>query len=168
MRVILPWPDKKLSPNARLHWGAKVGPKQDAKRIAAHLTIAAQGFPQVRHYLRCSDDPIAVTITFYPPDKRHRDDDNMIGAFKSWRDGIADALGVNDRRFRPQYCFGDAAKPGRVEVAFPEFIPSFAGEQEKNASADSCDSLQQKNGPSGALTPPSRDLLANEERTDGL
>lgn len=160
MIVTLPWPDRRLSPNARLHWRAKLGPKQDAKRIAAYLTIVAEGFPMVRHAMKCSDDPIAVTITFYPPDKRHRDDDNMIGAFKSWRDGIADALGVNDRRFRPQYCFQDACKPGRVEVSFPEFIPSLGGEQEKNGSQEPPDSAIQKNGPSGALTPPSRDQLA--------
>jgi hypothetical protein len=59
-----------------------------------------------------------MTITFYPPDHRHRDDDNMVGSFKSYRDGIADALGVNDRRFRPRYVFADPEKPGRVEVSF--------------------------------------------------
>lgn len=60
--------------------------------------------------------PIDMTVTFYPPDRRHRDDDGMIGAFKHMRDGIADALRVNDRRFRPTYAFGEPEKPGRVEV----------------------------------------------------
>ena len=38
-------------------------------------------------------------IDFYPPDRRARDDDNMIASFKSGRDGIADALGIDDKRF---------------------------------------------------------------------
>ncbi len=66
--------------------------------------------------LREADGLIPMTITFVPPDRRHRDDDGMIGAFKHARDGIADALGVDDRRFRPQYVFADAEKPGRVVV----------------------------------------------------
>ena len=47
---------------------------------------------------------------------RRRDDDNMVGSFKAYRDGIADALGVDDRRFRPHYFFEDAEKPGRIDV----------------------------------------------------
>lgn len=116
MKITLPWPDSKLSPNARLHWRAKVGPKQDAKRRAAWLTVAADGFHAARSALQGSDDKIPVRVTFYPPDKRHRDDDNMIGSFKSWRDGIADALAIDDRRFRPHYIFADPEKPGRIEV----------------------------------------------------
>lgn len=116
MIVTLPWPDKALSPNARLHWRAKVGPKQDAKRRAAWLTIAAPGFHEARSELAASEGKFPVRVTFYPPDKRLRDDDNMVGSFKSWRDGIADALRVDDRRFKPEYHFADAEKPGRIEV----------------------------------------------------
>jgi hypothetical protein len=119
VKISLPWPSAKLSPNARLHWRAKVGPKQDAKRIAAWTTVAAQGFYRMREALRATEGRIALTVTFYPPDRRHRDDDNMIASFKAARDGIADALSVDDRRFRPTYCFGEPEKPGRVEVTFP-------------------------------------------------
>jgi len=116
--ISLPWPDKRLSPNARLHWKARVGPRQDARRRAGWLTVAAAGYWTVKDALKASEGPIPVRITFYPPDKRHRDDDNMIASFKAWRDGVADALGVDDRRFRPHYFFADPAKPGRVEVQF--------------------------------------------------
>lgn len=78
--------------------------------------MAATGFHDTRERLQADDSLIAVAIRFYPPDRRHRDDDNMIGAFKAARDGIADALGVNDRRFRPVYYFETPEKPGRVEV----------------------------------------------------
>lgn len=70
----------------------------------------------VKKAFRASDEPIPMTVTFIPPDRRHRDDDGMIGSFKHARDGIADALGVNDRRFRPTYVFAEPEKPGRVEV----------------------------------------------------
>jgi crossover junction endodeoxyribonuclease RusA len=35
------------------------------------------------------------------PDKRHRDADNCLAAAKAGLDGMADALGVNDRHFQP-------------------------------------------------------------------
>lgn len=117
MNITLPWPDRKLSPNARLHWRAKVGPKQDAKRQAAWLTAAAPGYREVRSALASTEGKIPVKVTFYPPDRRHRDDDNMVGSFKSWRDGIADALHIDDRRFQPEYHFADPERPGRIEVA---------------------------------------------------
>lgn len=117
MLIELPWPDKRLSPNARLHWKAKVGPKQSAKIAAGWATVSAKGYHNAKEVL-AGDGPIFLRITFFPPDRRHRDDDNMIGAFKAARDGIADALGVDDRRFRPHYFFEEPKKPGRVVVEF--------------------------------------------------
>lgn len=46
-------------------------------------------------------DSIPVSLIFVMPDKRHRDLDNCHAALKSALDGMADALGVNDRQFRP-------------------------------------------------------------------
>lgn len=116
MKIVLPWPDKRLSPNARLHWRARVAPKQSARIAAAWATVASEGYREARDAIHGTDTPIPVVIRFYPPDRRHRDDDNMIGALKAARDGVAEALAVNDRRFRPQYVFADPEKPGRVEI----------------------------------------------------
>lgn len=127
MIVTLPWPDKRLSPNARLHWRAKVGPKQAARIAAQHATVAAKGFYAARDALKDTDGAIPIEVRFYPPDRRRRDDDNMIGAFKHARDGIAEVLRVDDRRFRPHYFFEDAAKPGRVEVVIPEQLALLRG-----------------------------------------
>ena len=113
--VTLPWPDKRLSPNARLHWRAKVGPKQAARIASQHYALASKGFYSVRDALKGTEGPIPVAVRFYPPDRRHRDDDNMIGSLKSHRDGIAEVLGVDDRRFRPHYFFEQPEKPGRIE-----------------------------------------------------
>lgn len=117
MLIVLPWPDRRLSPNARVHWRAKAPVTAKARADGADATYEALngGLREARAALR-GDGPIALTITFYPPDRRHRDDDGMIGAFKAARDGIADALSVNDRRFRPTYVFAEPCKPGRVEV----------------------------------------------------
>jgi crossover junction endodeoxyribonuclease RusA len=40
----------------------------------------------------------------------------MISSLKSAMDGIAQALGVDDHRFRPHYVFAEPDAPGRVEV----------------------------------------------------
>lgn len=113
--ITLPWPDKVLSPNARTHRMALARAKKAAREATAWDVV--QQVPQgVRQGFADSSGPLAYRVTFYPPDKRHRDDDNMIGAFKAARDGIADALRVDDRRFKPHYLFEDPAAPGRVLV----------------------------------------------------
>lgn len=117
MKIVLPFPDRRLSPNARLHWRARLKPKQVARTGAWAATVATEGYRTAKAALE-GVEPIPVEIRFYPPDRRHRDDDNMIAAFKAARDGIAEALGVDDRRFRPHYFFDDPCAPGRVEVTF--------------------------------------------------
>lgn len=62
------------------------------------------------------DERIPINVEFYPPDRRNHDDDGCIGAFKSARDGIADALGVDDKRFRAVYWFMEPEKPGKIVV----------------------------------------------------
>jgi crossover junction endodeoxyribonuclease RusA len=56
--------------------------------------MAAGGFADL------PEGTLALWLDFYPPDRRARDDDNIIAAFKAGRDGMAEALGINDRRFR--------------------------------------------------------------------
>jgi crossover junction endodeoxyribonuclease RusA len=112
--ITLPWPDKRLSPNAkrRKHWRVyQPAIKADretgwfaTKEVLRKLEGAEFAFP------------MPITVRFIPPDRRHRDDDGMIGSFKHMRDGIADAFGVDDRHFRPTYEFAEPEKPGRVEV----------------------------------------------------
>lgn len=76
--------------NSRGHWAKR------AKRFKGHK-IAALAVP--RHAL-----PVLVTITRLGPGRM--DDDNLAGAAKALRDGIAARLGVDDgdtRRIRFQY-----------------------------------------------------------------
>lgn len=111
--VTLPWPPKELTPNfkRRKHWSAYRQPTATYRLACKALTKAARiGVP-------ACDVPILLTITFNPPDRRRRDDDGMIGAFKAGRDGIADALGVDDHWFRTSYVIGEPVKGGRVVVS---------------------------------------------------
>lgn len=114
--ILLPWPDKGLSPNARLHWARLAKLKAAAREEAFSATKAAIPL-RLRQSLSNGTAPIPVLLTFTPPDKRPRDRDNMQYAMKAALDGVADALGVNDRRFQPTYAFNEPAKPGQVEVA---------------------------------------------------
>lgn len=92
--VILPWPPKELSPNARLHWSKVAKAKKSYRQISWALGLEAK-----IQASRTGDDPIHLGITFFPPDRRGRDTDNMFAAMKAGLDGIADALQVNDKRF---------------------------------------------------------------------
>jgi crossover junction endodeoxyribonuclease RusA len=91
--VTLPWPPKELSPNARIHWSKK-SKAAKAYRASCHLLTKQSGMAVDW------EGDVHAWIDFYPPDKRHRDDDNMIAAFKAGRDGMADALGIDDKRIR--------------------------------------------------------------------
>ena len=110
--IVLPWPPKELSPNARLHWSKKSKAAATYRHACYMLAIQAgakAGIPW--------DGDIHLWIDFYPPDRRQRDDDNMIAAFKSGRDGLAQAFGVNDKRFRTHPYVKDQIG-GMVKVRF--------------------------------------------------
>jgi crossover junction endodeoxyribonuclease RusA len=102
--VVLPWPPKDLSPNARVHWSKKSAAAKAYRHEcgwtvkAAQLALALDAGKHVDPKFSASG-PITLDIEFFEPDKRARDIDNMLASIKSGIDGIADALGVNDRRF---------------------------------------------------------------------
>jgi crossover junction endodeoxyribonuclease RusA len=135
--ITLPWPDKRLLPNARVHWAAKAPVTKKARHDACYATYEAAGAGMRELRGRATKaDKIELEVRFYPPDRRRRDDDGMVGSFKAYRDGIADALGLDDNKFRPHYFFEDAAKPGRIEVRFPWLIPG------RSPCDSSCGALQ--------------------------
>lgn len=115
--IVLPWPDPRLFPNWKRahHWSKYRGAEKAARKLAWELACEALP-PAIRQQIAHGDDRIRLTVTFIPPDRRKRDDDGCIGAIKNMRDGIADALGCDDARFRPAYAFGEPCKPGRVEI----------------------------------------------------
>jgi crossover junction endodeoxyribonuclease RusA len=109
MKIInLPWPPKELSPNATLHWAKKAKYKKMYRETCWVLTLESKVTVD-------SLGKIPITITFYPPDKRHRDADNMVASIKAGLDGVADALKINDRQFLPTFVFSEEIK-GMVKI----------------------------------------------------
>lgn len=96
--LILPWPHKDLSPNGRVHWARKAKAAKDARAIAVVASWAA-GWKPSSVPVGTSGGRLHLHVTFYPPTKLLPDDDNMLARFKPYRDGIADALGIDDKRF---------------------------------------------------------------------
>ncbi len=109
--LILPWPDRILHPNSRPHWAQLAKAKKSARGAAFLATKAAwagASFPDGRLHL---------WIDFYAPDKRRRDDDGLLSSMKAARDGIADALGIDDSRFISHpYIKSEVRKGGQVEI----------------------------------------------------
>ncbi|GAB3484351.1 RusA family crossover junction endodeoxyribonuclease [Azotobacter salinestris] len=110
----LPWPPKELSPNARVHW-AKRGKVAKAYRAACHLLAKKAG-------LLAPAGRALLMLEFVPPDRRRRDDDNMLASFKAGRDGLAEALGIDDSRFVTQLRVSqETATGGVVRVRISKF-----------------------------------------------
>ena len=108
----LPWPSNQLSLNKRLHWAARAKAvrvaRSEAERIAKGHCRPLQG-------------RILFVLEFFPPDRRRYDDDGLLARMKSARDGIADALGVDDRRFVTQFSVSETiVKGGKVTIRMSE------------------------------------------------
>ena len=110
--ITLPWPPKEISPNAKRakHWSRYSGKAADYRWDCNVLTLEALGRTRFAA-------PPTVNVHYHPPDARHRDDDNMTGAFKSGRDGIADAIRHDDSTWRPVNHFHPPDRPdGKIVV----------------------------------------------------
>lgn len=108
--IYLPWPSRVLHPNSRpRHWAVKSKAVKAAREAAGWATKAAKVKVE-------GDGAITLKITFRPPDKRRRDLDGMFASMKSAFDGIADAMGVDDCRFRFEIGVGNPYVDGIVLV----------------------------------------------------
>jgi hypothetical protein len=112
MIITLPFPPASLSGHAKGHWRAKAAETAKHRGWARSATLAAR--PVVP-----AEGDIRIHVRFVPPDRRS-DRTNFANRAKPIFDGIADALGVNDRRFLPSYTYADPEKPGRVEITFQQ------------------------------------------------
>lgn len=108
----LGWPAKALSPNARVHWSEKHRFAKASKDTAYWATKAVIGPAPFPH----DGERLAVVLTAYPPDKHARDSDNLLASAKSVLDGIALALGVNDKLFDPRVQWGEPVKHGKLVI----------------------------------------------------
>lgn len=113
MEVTLPWPPKELSPNSRGHWARKA---RAAKAYRAACRRVVEAFVAAAGGMAFGGGAIALWLEFLPPDRRGRDDDNLVASFKPGRDGLADALGVDDKRFVCRHGIGEPVPGGAVRV----------------------------------------------------
>lgn len=111
MRVQLPWPDKALSPNARMHHMAKAKIKKAARKAGYYATRETLEYARL-----LGNDALHLSVVFNPPDKHRRDLDNMLASCKSHFDGIADCLVVDDSKWEISMKRGEPIKGGAVIV----------------------------------------------------
>lgn len=108
LELVLPWPSKDLSPNARVHYRVKAAATKLARQTAVVLAQEA-GWKG----LQLPPGRLHLWIDCYQaPGKKLPDDDNMIGRCKAYRDGIAQALGIDDKRFKSHPDVKDERRPG--------------------------------------------------------
>lgn len=100
-RITCPWPPKQLFPNYKRahHWTRYHKQAKSARTLGWGLTAQEIG-PQLRKYP--VDETLEIRLSFTPPMRAGRpaDEDGVKGACKHYLDGISDALGVDDAKFR--------------------------------------------------------------------
>lgn len=120
--VELPYPNRILFPNGRAHWRARAKSAKAYRAAGFFYTSQAIGMgpkPKIPE-----EGKVGVRLTFYPPDHRIRDEDNQLAAMKSALDGVADALGINDKKFHilEPIFKEEVVKGGKVVVTL-DFLP---------------------------------------------
>lgn len=106
--IVLPFPSSALSGHNKGNPHAKAGIVRKHREWARLATLEAS--PRIP-----VNGDITVTVRFVPANNRG-DRINYPNRMKPYFDGIADALGVNDKRFVPMFIFAQPEAPGRVEV----------------------------------------------------
>lgn len=106
--VRLLWPDRGLSPNARVHHMALASLRKQAK-ASAHWACKLWRLDRI-------PGPHDLSIVFCPPDRRRRDLDNMLAAIKPHLDGVAEYLGTDDSDWRLTISKGEPVRNGAVIV----------------------------------------------------
>lgn len=117
LKIILPWPRRVLWPNGRPHWAAKAEAITAARAAAWEAAILAawdQGQSSATIDLTRAEIPLEVT--FHPSANRRFDKDGAISACKSYFDGLADALGVDDHVFSATPHRGEKVPGGQVVI----------------------------------------------------
>lgn len=122
MTIVLPVPDRRIGPNASRGQsrGAALAKSRRIKLARRRAKIATLELLGLQYHSR--DIPVPAftgyTLAHFFKTTAFRDDDNADGACKAYRDGIAEALRIDDRQL-PKLALStmakDAANP-RVEI----------------------------------------------------
>lgn len=117
IRLVLPLPPKGCNPNARGHWAKKARAVKGYRRTA-DLTARSLVRASERPRWECAE----LRSTWYLPDRRRRDPDNLIASMKAGIDGLRDADILADDRglvIWPPVLRVDPERP-RVEIEITE------------------------------------------------
>jgi len=95
----LPWPPSEVNPNRsrKLPWWKLRGRDRSGRATGAVTVYREHCFYLARNYMNTHGlrdalaAPVTVDITFFPPDRRERDPDNLIASLKPAIDGLVDA-----------------------------------------------------------------------------
>lgn len=118
--VTVGWPNRSLSPNARVHRMKLARAKRQSRDEAYLLAYSALRAKPVSPSL--GTPKLDVVIIARPAVRRSRDEDNLIASLKATLDGIATAIGIDDSRFHIQPLIitdPDKANP-RIEIRIQE------------------------------------------------
>lgn len=107
-RISFPWPPAALTPHAKGSPWPKINATK-AYRYQAKILATIAKVPAC---------PTARLVFTYHPPRRGSDCQNVHGRLKALIDGIADAMGVDDKAFRCAFpeTFADPVKGGAVVV----------------------------------------------------
>ena len=109
MTITFPWPDYRLSRNGRGNRRLIARLTKETRTRAAKMTDE-RGLNPMR-------PAMPVKVTYHPPSRRW-DADNCTAMGMATFDGIADAMAVNDKKFRPETAVGEPVKGGAIVVTF--------------------------------------------------
>lgn len=111
--IELPYPHKALWPNGRPHPMAKA---RETKKHKGWANLAVRADPTRPANVS------RLVVTVYPkPRGPLPDKDNVSAALKAYQDGIAEALGINDRTLaEPRIQFGERCQHGKFVITLED------------------------------------------------
>jgi crossover junction endodeoxyribonuclease RusA len=96
LMLLLPYPDHILSPNSpKRHWRHKQSAKEMAYTVGYYTALR-----DCERLYFSPTDLLQLGVTFNPPDKRHRDLDNVFSSIKSVLDGVCAGLKIDDAQIQ--------------------------------------------------------------------
>jgi len=119
LELILPWPNKDMSPNSRVHHMQKASAKKHY-RANCHILAKAKLQPKPK------TPDLLLIITFNPPHGQKYDRDNCLASIKAGLDGVADALGADDADWSQIVRKGVITENGSVHVQIMEKLDILA------------------------------------------
>ena len=129
IEIVLGWPPSDLSPNKRLHWAKLAAAKKQYRKDC--YSVSKEQLKKYKKETENIPERLVLEMTFIPPDKRSYDRDNLVARMKSTIVGLADALGINDKRFNTVISTMDTTTfGGYVRIRILQEIPYGTKDQE--------------------------------------